>query len=179
MFLRRLATPWKGSVSILWTGGPDRPLVKRVFIDGTGCSAREETCGKIEDLALRMTAFLSGGRTAIPLDLADMDSCGGFQRAVLLLEYTVPRGSITTYGRLARRLGSGARAVGNALARNPFPIMIPCHRALRADLSTGGYQGGTDMKRELLEMEGVVFDRPGRVSKNTCMWEFTQEREAK
>jgi methylated-DNA-[protein]-cysteine S-methyltransferase len=48
--------------------------------------------------------------------------------------------------------------VGMALARNPFPIIIPCHRAIRADGSLGGYQGGLAMKRQLLEMEGITFD---------------------
>jgi methylated-DNA-[protein]-cysteine S-methyltransferase len=48
--------------------------------------------------------------------------------------------------------------VGNALATNPFPIIIPCHRAIRSDGSLGGFQGATAMKRALLEREGIVFD---------------------
>jgi methylated-DNA-[protein]-cysteine S-methyltransferase len=59
---------------------------------------------------------------------------------------------------------SAARAVGRALATNPFPIIIPCHRAVRSDGSLGGYQGGLAMKRALLEMEGVEFDARGRVA---------------
>lgn len=178
MFVRTLATPWKGMVSILWAECGGRPLVKRVFIDGTNCPAPEGTCGEVEALARRMTAFLHGEKVVVPMNLADTGSCADFQRAVLLLECTVPRGSITTYGRIARSLGTGARAVGNALAGNPFPLMIPCHRALRADLSVGGFQGGSEMKRELLEMEGVAFDRRGMVSKNTSVWEFAWEKEA-
>jgi alkylated DNA nucleotide flippase Atl1 len=49
-------------------------------------------------------------------------------------------------------------AVGHALAANPFPIIIPCHRAIRSDGSLGGYQGGLAMKRSLLEREGIRFD---------------------
>ncbi|HUT21711.1 MAG TPA: MGMT family protein, partial [Anaerolineae bacterium] len=56
-----------------------------------------------------------------------------------------------------------ARAVGNALARNPFPLVIPCHRAIRAGGTLGGYQGGSGMKRALLEIEGVQFSGEGRV----------------
>ncbi|MCK4795669.1 MAG: MGMT family protein, partial [Desulfobacteraceae bacterium] len=72
----------------------------------------------------------------------------------------------STYQRIATHLGSpnGARAVGNALATNPFPIIIPCHRAIRSDRSLGGYQGGLDMKRILLEMEGIDFDDTGRAA---------------
>jgi len=51
-----------------------------------------------------------------------------------------------------------------ALARNPFPIIIPCHRAIRADGKLGGYQGGVAMKRKLLEMEGITFDDSGYVT---------------
>jgi len=54
-------------------------------------------------------------------------------------------------------------AVGTALAKNPFPIVIPCHRAVRSDGTLGGYQGGLEMKRALLEMEGVYFDTFDRV----------------
>jgi len=59
---------------------------------------------------------------------------------------------------------NGARAVGNALANNPFPVIVPCHRAIRTDRSLGGYQGGFKMKRTLLEMEGIDFDDTGRVA---------------
>jgi methylated-DNA-[protein]-cysteine S-methyltransferase len=66
---------------------------------------------------------------------------------------------------MAEHLGvpGGARAVGRALARNPFPVVIPCHRAVRTDGDLGGYQGGVPMKRALLEMEGVAFTEAGRV----------------
>ena len=70
------------------------------------------------------------------------------------------------YGRIARKLGvpGGGRAVGSALAANPFPLLIPCHRAVRSTGELGGYQGGLEMKKALLEMEGVVFRSPTRVS---------------
>ena len=70
-----------------------------------------------------------------------------------------------TYGGLAARMGvpGGARAVGNAMAGNPFPLVVPCHRVIRGDGSLGGFGGGLKMKRALLEMEGVRFDSRGRV----------------
>jgi methylated-DNA-[protein]-cysteine S-methyltransferase len=83
----------------------------------------------------------------------------------LRAEHGIPRGSVSTYQLIAAHLGrpKGGRAVGNALANNPFPIIIPCHRAFRSDRSLGGYQGGLAMKRALLEKEGIGFDRTGRV----------------
>ena len=95
-----------------------------------------------------------------------LERCPPFQRQVLLAESGIPRGWVSTYGRIANHIGvpKGARAVGNALARNPFPLIIPCHRAVRADGSLGGFQGGPEMKRALLEMEGVEFLPTGRVS---------------
>jgi methylated-DNA-[protein]-cysteine S-methyltransferase len=94
-----------------------------------------------------------------------MDVCGEFQRKVLLAEYRIPRGWVSTYGRIAAHIGvqGGGRAAGRALATNPFPIVIPCHRAVQSDGSIGGYQGGSDMKRALLEMEGVMFSPKGGV----------------
>jgi len=57
----------------------------------------------------------------------------------------------------------GARVVGNALARNPFPIIIPCHRAIKTNGELGGFQGGLDMKRALLELEGIEVSDKGKV----------------
>ncbi|MFO7627154.1 MAG: MGMT family protein [Candidatus Fermentibacteraceae bacterium] len=178
MFVRTLILPGNGRATILWTTGKDRPRVTRVFIDDAEHREEEGTCTEIEDLADRMNAYLNGEKVTVPLDIADLDVCGAFQRSVLILECTVPRGCITTYGRIAQRLGSGARAVGNALARNPFPLIIPCHRAVRADLSIGGFQGGAAMKKALLAMEGVILDRSGRIAEDTKVWDFASLKEA-
>ena len=72
---------------------------------------------------------------------------------------------MSTYGRIARSLGmpNAARAVGTALSRNPFPIIIPCHRAIRSNGELGGFRGGLEMKRALLELEGVEFSATGKV----------------
>ena len=86
-------------------------------------------------------------------------------RRVLSEDGEIPRGRVMTYGGLAASLGvpGGARAVGNAMAGNPFPLVIPCHRVVRSDGSLGGFGGGLSMKRALLAMEGVRFDPKGRV----------------
>ncbi|GAB4402436.1 MAG: hypothetical protein Kow00123_12790 [Anaerolineales bacterium] len=113
----------------------------------------------LKELAARIEAYLAGEPVAFDLDLLLMEQCGEFQRKVLLAEFGIPRGWVSTYARIAQHLGApqAARAVGRALATNPFPIVIPCHRAVRSDGNLGGYRGGLAMKRALLEMEGVAF----------------------
>jgi methylated-DNA-[protein]-cysteine S-methyltransferase len=81
-----------------------------------------------------------------------------FQEDVLDLVKLIPRGKITTYGEIARELtGSvrAARAVGQAVARNPYPIQIPCHRVVRSTGDVGGYRLGVDTKIRLLSEEGI------------------------
>ena len=86
-----------------------------------------------------------------------------FQRRVYDAVARIPRGRVTTYGRLAERLGCGSpRAVGQALRRNPFAPRVPCHRVIASDLSPGGFQGSRngkplERKTALLAAEGVTF----------------------
>jgi methylated-DNA-[protein]-cysteine S-methyltransferase len=165
-----------GPAVILWETRLDRPMVRQILIARPGQPSdsilREKfpgstpsSCGLIDDLAARMVAFLDGADVRFPLERVQLDRCPPFQQKVLLAEYGIPRGSVSTYRRMAAHLGvpGGARAVGNSLATNPFPIVIPCHRAIRSDGSLGGYQGGLAMKRMLLEQEGVTIDERDKV----------------
>jgi methylated-DNA-[protein]-cysteine S-methyltransferase len=79
----------------------------------------------------------------------------GFARGVLGATARVPYGEVTTYSAMAAAAGSprAYRAAGNALGSNPIPIVVPCHRVLHADGGLGGYAGGLDRKRFLLELE--------------------------
>lgn len=82
----------------------------------------------------------------------------GFARGVLAATADVPYGRVTTYGEMAAAAGSprAARAAGNALGSNPIPIVVPCHRVLHTGGGLGGYAGGLDRKRYLLELEGSL-----------------------
>ena len=84
-----------------------------------------------------------------------------FQRRVYRAVCAIPSGQTRSYQWVARRLGTpdGARAVGQALARNPFAPRVPCHRVVRSDGSMGGYSGGLSKKRHLLEAEQRVARR--------------------
>ena len=71
----------------------------------------------------------------------------------------IPVGKLSTYGDLAKALGkpSASRAIGRILAKNPNPIVVPCHRVVMSDGKLGGYAYGNTRKRELLEKEGISF----------------------
>ena len=79
-----------------------------------------------------------------------------FQKKVWRELLNISYGTTNTYGALAGRLGSSARAVGSAVGRNPISIIIPCHRVLGADGSLTGYAGGLENKEKLLQLEGIV-----------------------
>ena len=80
-----------------------------------------------------------------------------FNEKVWALTARIPSGHVTTYGRIAERLGGGAaRAVGQALHRNPYAPRVPCHRVVGADGSLTGFAGGLARKRRMLQEEGVA-----------------------
>jgi len=66
----------------------------------------------------------------------------------------IPSGKVSTYGEIARKLGSGARAVGNALNKSPGMPSVPCHRIIRSDGKVGGFAFGTENKIKILRKEG-------------------------
>lgn len=109
-----------------------------------------------------IVALLAGERTpAAELAFVELDLRGiaAFERRVYEVARTLRPGETSTYGEIARKLGdpSASRAVGGALGRNPFPLVVPCHRVLAADGGLGGFSasGGTDLKRRLLQIEGA------------------------
>jgi methylated-DNA-[protein]-cysteine S-methyltransferase len=92
----------------------------------------------------------------IDLNPVQHDNKNNFSFRVLKEVYKIPPGEVKTYKEIAEKLDSKAyRAVGNALNKNPFPLIIPCHRVVRSDMSLGGFRGGSEMKKELLKREQV------------------------
>jgi methylated-DNA-[protein]-cysteine S-methyltransferase len=83
-----------------------------------------------------------------------------FQEKVWALLREIPRGRVTTYSEIARKLGSKAfRAVGNACNRNPYAPVAACHRVVRSDGRVGGFASGPMRKISLLRNEGIVVDK--------------------
>ncbi len=106
----------------------------------------------------------------------------GFRQAVLAMVARIPRGKVTTYGRIAEATGHPRRArhVGMALARSSDAEDYPCHRVVNRDgyLSGGWAFGHPEVMRQLLEEEGVTFIAPLRVDLKACLWEPPQVSEA-
>jgi methylated-DNA-[protein]-cysteine S-methyltransferase len=108
----------------------------------------------------RIAAFLAGGTDDFRDLVLDFSGLGAWDRSVYEEARAIPAGTTITYGTLAARTGDPgqARAVGQALGRNPWPIVVPCHRITAADGRTGGFSapGGTATKLKLLEIEGAL-----------------------
>jgi len=106
------------------------------------------------------------GRGEVKMDSLDLSNVSEFRRKVYSVLSQIPRGHVTTYGAIAKKLGARryARAVGTAVGNNPLPLLIPCHRVVPSSHKVGNYgmpgrqpsEGGY-MKRKILEREGVKF----------------------
>jgi methylated-DNA-[protein]-cysteine S-methyltransferase len=165
-----------GTVGLVWQETDQGSQVQRLFLPREQIAmeelvraefthARRRSCPVIAELGARLQGFLAGEAVVFALDVVALDRCSAFQQRVLRAEHQIPRRWVSTYQRIAQHLGlpGGARAVGGALARNPFPIIIPCHRAISAHGELGGFQGGLPMKRALLGLEGIEFSPAGKV----------------
>lgn len=110
-----------------------------------------------EEARRQLEEYFAGSRQNFDLPL----NPGGtdFQRRVWRTLLDIPYGTAISYRELARRADCprGYQAVGQANGRNPLPILIPCHRVIGADGTLGGYSGGLDRKRFLLDLEGVPY----------------------
>ena len=127
-------------------------------------------CGVEADFGLRdpllaaLADDLNRYFAGLPVELGrcPVDLCGHppFRRRALLAAREIPYGEVRTYGWVARRAGRprGARAAGQAMSRNPIPLVIPCHRVIAAGDRLGGFGGGLQMKRALLSLEGHRCD---------------------
>lgn len=116
-----------------------------------------ESPARLDDARRELDRYFEGRLTEFDLEL-DWRLTRGFYRKVLRATARIPYGETRSYGELARRAGSprAVRATGTALGSNPLPIIVPCHRVLRRGGALGGYGGGVDTKRALLELEGAL-----------------------
>ena len=107
-------------------------------------------------LVNRVSEALATGRTDVPVDLS---SRSDFHQEVLRATARIPCGEVRTYGELAEIVGRprAARAVGTAMARNPVPLLVPCHRVVPSSGGVGNYGFGSGLKAKLLAGEGVVL----------------------
>lgn len=127
---------------------------------GSPGAPQSEPEGDIRDAVASIRALLEGERRELGEIQLDYEGVPDFHRRVYMAARRVPPGEVVTYGELARRLLSpgSARAVGQALGRNPFAIIVPCHRVVASGGKLGGFSanGGTSTKLRLLAIEGAV-----------------------
>ncbi len=116
-----------------------------------------------ERVAVAITAIialLSGERRELMAINVDMEGVPPFHQRVYQIARAIPAGTTLSYGEVARRLGEpgAARAVGQALGRNPFALLVPCHRVLAAGNKLGGFsaEGGSVTKQRLLAIEAGI-----------------------
>jgi methylated-DNA-[protein]-cysteine S-methyltransferase len=148
------------SILFAWKNG------RRPASEDASTDAAPAQFGKIRQ---RLERYFDGDARAlddIEIDLSELDN--EFQLSVLTtLHEMIGPGQTISYGELAAAVGhpGAARAVGSVMANNPIPIIIPCHRVLASDGTLGGYGGGLDMKRALLQMEGAEVKESKRPAK--------------
>ncbi|MDQ2783148.1 MAG: methylated-DNA--[protein]-cysteine S-methyltransferase [Actinomycetota bacterium] len=121
--------------------------------EGFGRQGDLDTDAVLAEAHRQLEAYLAGTRTEF--DLGTARHGDPFQERVWAELDTIPRGSTTTYGEIATRLGDPrlARMVGRAVGHNPLSVVVPCHRVVGKDGSLTGYAGGIERKRRLLELE--------------------------
>ena len=167
----------ESSVGRLMVAESDRGLIGVRYIDGSEGDAAmltalrqkfdlaedAQAAARIGDEIERSLAGDGEAAARHPVDYSLVAS--PFQRRALIRLRQVPAGGVVTYQALAAAVGapSGQRAIGNAMATNPIPIFVPCHRVIRSDGTIGNYGGGVENKLKLLRAEGFGVDQGNRL----------------
>lgn len=165
----RVAATARGVVAVELLSTPegfDAGLARRGLVTGGAGDAAE---GRARDATCAIATALAGEPVALEALPVDIEDRPAWDRLVLGAVRAIPRGSVASYGEVARRIGraGAARAVGGAVGRNPVGLLVPCHRVIAADGSLGGYgaaawggrDAALDLKRALLALEGVSVPR--------------------
>lgn len=166
-------------IGVAWSKTDGSFLIERIYLPG-----KEAMIFKIlrdyPEIDLRPRHIVNGVDRVIAdlfqgknrdfsLSLLDFSRLMDFASKVLKETCRIPHGQVISYCGLAEKIGHprAVRAVGTALANNPFPIVIPCHRVILADGRLGRFGGGSEMKKQLLKNEGVILNEQGN-RRNRC-----------
>jgi len=146
----------RGVRGVVLPGLSRKDLRKEIELRFPGAS---ESARGLTGTATAIRKYFETGRLVGRPARIDLDGITGLRRKVCEALVEVPAGETVTYAELARRIGhpGACRSVGSAVARNPLPLLIPCHRVLRGDGGLGGFTagGGIELKRRMLELEGI------------------------
>lgn len=156
----KVDTGWMGALDseiglrLITLPQPSVQEVRRLLGDGIDRAAQSPQ--HFNDLIERLTMYFKGRETTFPVKL-DLSGATAFQRDVWEITRAIPYGGTRSYGWVAGQLKKpgAARAVGQALGRNPLPIIIPCHRVIAGNGGPGGFNGGIECKKQLLRLEGA------------------------
>jgi methylated-DNA-[protein]-cysteine S-methyltransferase len=149
-----------GTIGVVATGDG----VRRVLLPGRPAPsaddvARGEAGARARQAATQLEEYIAGERREFDVELDWSDVEPRHRNVLEALVAAAPFGRTVTYGELARRTGEeDPREIGTMMARNLLPLVVPCHRVVAAD-GLGGYGGGLELKRRLLELEGVLPPR--------------------
>lgn len=139
---------------IIWQEPSEKQALSSLGVDdGTKPAPKQ-----YEDLIQRFKDYFSGKRVDFP-DKLDLSGGTPFQRSVWQAARLIPYGQTQSYGWIAKKIGKpgAARAVGQALGKNPLSIVVPCHRIIAGDGKLGGFTGGLKYKKYLLALEKVDY----------------------
>ena len=160
---QKLKTAWVdtpiGRLTLMYEDSP--LLLKRILLPGEGKNPSDQELFPDDgrpapaELARMVIDSLNGVQFQLPWDSLSWEGITSLQQMVYVQTAAIPYGSLATYGEIAERIGrpKACRFVGSALAKNPFPILIPCHRVIRSDNKLGGFGGGVVLKRLLIDFE--------------------------
>jgi methylated-DNA-[protein]-cysteine S-methyltransferase len=123
----------------------------------------KESIGSLHRLIQLLRRYFSGERVNFPDEL-DFSGATSFQRDVWRAAMSIPYGQSRSYKWVAERTGRprAARAVGQALGKNPLPVIVPCHRVVANNGGPGGFSGGIGMKKRLLSLERIAVSKSNR-----------------
>ncbi len=151
------------AITMVYPGAQPAESFERIYEKRTGRHPQSAPIPENYSNAVRLAA---AGRA--PLDVpVDLSSVSPFERDVLQILRQIPRGEVRPYAWLAREAGRprAVRAIGNTMARNPVPLLLPCHRVVPAAGGVGNYAFGSALKRELLIREGVPVGEIERLAR--------------
>jgi methylated-DNA-[protein]-cysteine S-methyltransferase len=136
---------------VIWQATSEKQTLNSLGVNGA-------VKGRYDELVRRFKDYFSGKRVYFP-DKLDLNGSTPFQCAVWQAARLIPYGQTKSYGWIAKKIGKpgAARAVGQALGRNPLLIVVPCHRVIAGDGKLGGFTGGLKLKKYLLALEKVNY----------------------
>ncbi len=157
-------TDWIGILSsakgLLGTTLPQRSAQEACQLLGDSVSYATWSPHLFKDLMEHLKVYFSGHRTTFP-DKLDLSRATHFQREVWEITRLIPYGETRSYAWVAEQIKKprAVRAVGQALGKNPLPIIVPCHRVVDSNGKLSGFSGGVEMKRHLLSLEASASIR--------------------